>query len=685
MQTGYPSWLYRGGCGTRPDPSTAGVADLAPSRTTVAVATWALLLAFGCHDAAVDEAAASTEETGEPIGEDEEPAGSTADPPLVFCEGPSRVRYAAHDGEIDAFPDDWLTQDATTATGVKVRRVHPQDALARFSGLFEGLASLDGFGTTAPAFLRVVGSLDPSTLPAPGTETDPASSSLLLIDLDAEDSTFVAFDWRIEAERDAGETLMVEPLSALRPGTRYGLALTRRARDLGGDCIAPSETMRALLSGTSTDPSLVRLGDRHAELIARLTAAEAIEGPGDLSAAIVFTTQTTLHESTTIATAIRQSSPPPLQMGTCSPHGACSRCEVTVTMADFRDEDGIVVHPPEPGSFYAVPVTAFLPSVGAPPHPTILYGHGLDGDRTYAASIAGAACEEGYAVVAIDAPKHGGHPDAPVIQPALDLMGITGDADDPFVALRARDNFRQATYDKLQLLRGIDAGLDVDGDGQPDFDGHRMHYVGVSLGAVMAPPLLAYAPQVRSATLIVGGVRLTSIISEPSELGAIVVLVTQGMQRAERARFLAMTQAALDRGDPEVFAGHVLQHRLEGFDSAEPQILIPMAVEDTIVPNSTTGHLARALGVPIAGEVWSLMREVAVEPQLPVQGNLAPGRTGALFQFAAVLAANGGPELEPATHINLQYDLLAQEQRMTFLRTAETSDGAIVLDPFVEP
>jgi dienelactone hydrolase len=644
-----------------------------------------LLLGAGCSD---PEAIASQEETGEPdesSSSDEDPTDSDDSAPAIeFCEGPVEIRYDLEPGEIDAFPDDLLTEDASTATGLRIRRLHPSPPFARYPGLFDGLATLDGFGTTAPAFVRLRGSVDLATLPAPGTEADPGQSSLLLVDIDAPSPTFVEFEWRIEEELDDAITIFVDPLRPLRPGARYGLVLTRGIRDLQGDCIAPSATMRALLARDEVEPSVSRVGPRYDALLEQLRFAGVIDGPGDVSAAFVFTTQTTLDESTTIATSIKHAAAPPLEPGFCAPSGSCTRCDLTLTVADFRDDAGVIVPGEEPQRFHSVPVVAFVPAQGNGPFPTIVYAHGLDGDRTYAVALAADACSEGHAVVAIDAPKHGDHPDAPILNPALDLMGITGDPEDPFDALAARDNFRQATFDKLQLLRRIEAGMDVDESGQPDLAFERVHYFGVSLGAVTAPPFLAFAPEVRSATLVVGGVRLTDIVSDASELGALASIVTSGMSSAQRGRFMAMAQAALDRGEPEVFTKHVLVDRIEGFDTGRPQILAQMAVDDTIVPNSSTAYMLRALGMPIVGPAWIPMRNVDVEPTLPLRANLGPGRTGGLFQFKDVPAPGSTSELDPATHMNLQYDRLAHEQRMAFLRSAEEPTGAIIIDPFAD-
>src|SRR5690606_6872019 len=90
-----------------------------------------------------------------------------------------------------------------------------------------------------------------------------------------------------------------------------------------------------------------------------------------------------------------------------------------------------------------------------------------------------AARDSETVVVAIDALEHGAHPTADgagVTQVmnffAVDLGGPSVDA------LRLRENFRQSTYDKLQVTRAILANLDLDGNGTDDVDPSRMAYLG---------------------------------------------------------------------------------------------------------------------------------------------------------------------------------------------------------------
>jgi hypothetical protein len=53
----------------------------------------------------------------------------------------------------------------------------------------------------------------------------------------------------------------------------------------------------------------------------------------------------------------------------------------------------------------------------------------------------------------------------------------------------------------MQLVRVIEVGMDVDGDGQPDLDPGRIYYHGVSAGAVYGSIFLALEPSVRAGVM----------------------------------------------------------------------------------------------------------------------------------------------------------------------------------------
>src|SRR5262249_37742873 len=120
--------------------------------------------------------------------------------------------------------------------------------------------------------------------------------------------------------------------------------------------------------------------------------------------------------------------------------------------------------------------------------------HGFGGSNldllTRAAPV---LADHGLAGIAITAVSHGRRGSV------LDLLRSTG--------LKVRDIFRQTNADQTSLVRMIDAGIDIDGDGQPDLDPARTGYLGIPLGGLVGGPLVAIEPRIRAAVLNVASGR----------------------------------------------------------------------------------------------------------------------------------------------------------------------------------
>ncbi len=66
--------------------------------------------------------------------------------------------------------------------------------------------------------------------------------------------------------------------------------------------------------------------------------------------------------------------------------------------------------------------------------------------------------------------------------------------------IQERDGARQTVADLMQLVRVVQVGVDVNGDGSWDLDGDRIYYHGVSAGARIGTVFVALEPSV-SATV----------------------------------------------------------------------------------------------------------------------------------------------------------------------------------------
>ncbi len=171
----------------------------------------------------------------------------------------------------------------------------------------------------------------------------------------------------------------------------------------------------------------------------------------------------------------------------------------------------------------------FLPSGPKPSSgwPVAIVGHGGGQHKeAQAYRLGGSLASQGVATIAISAVGCGGGPlgtlrvdlisGESLILPSggrgfdQDGDGIIGNhegatATAPRRLLGLGDSQRQTVVDWMRLVRVIQAGMDVDGDGAADLDPSRISYVGVSFGGGLGPQLLAIEPRVRAGVFNVPG------------------------------------------------------------------------------------------------------------------------------------------------------------------------------------
>jgi dienelactone hydrolase len=367
-----------------------------------------------------------------------------------------------------------------------------------------------------------------------------------------------------------------------------------------------------------------------------------------------------------------------------------TRCEAAFVAGDYRDVDGVIRRAPgvpvSPRTTYRLPFSVWLPRSGAAPFAAVLYGHGVGGDRNQVEPFLELAVSRGIAVVAMDTLEHGEHP--------TNQDGLTGPSSvlrfftvgDPRTrtihATRLRDNFRQATYDKLQLLSLLRAGLDLTGDGRAEIDHGRLAYLGVSLGGMMTPELAALSDDFSAVVVAVGGSHISSIMSESvAYSGLISALRPASITEGDFERLFPIVQTVLDRADPASYAPHVLRDRIRG--GAPPSMLLGVALDDGSMPNTSTYALARVLDVPMIGPVLRPVPDLTMGPSAPVRGNRADGSiTAGLLQFDVVRAED--TSVAPATHDNLPFSEVGMAAWLSFVEPVVEGDAPEVIDAYSE-
>lgn len=162
----------------------------------------------------------------------------------------------------------------------------------------------------------------------------------------------------------------------------------------------------------------------------------------------------------------------------------------------------------------------FLPS-GAKPAggwPVVILGHGgLLSKNSVPFQVAATMATNGIATIAINVVGHGSGPlgTLTVRQMVGDPVtfidggrgidqngdGVIGDNEGvlailPRTIIDRSDAIRQTVVDLMQLIRVIEVGIDVDGDGVGDLDPSRVSFFGNSLGGIYGTILLAVDPNI---------------------------------------------------------------------------------------------------------------------------------------------------------------------------------------------
>ncbi|MCB9506666.1 MAG: hypothetical protein H6697_03245 [Myxococcales bacterium] len=621
-------------------------------------------------DATVDASSDATDASPADIADTADVADAGTPPSATFLYDPFGDR-------VTVLPDDALTvPDATSATGLRIRIDERLPWFAAQTGLArDGLAGLDGMdGWGVNAAIALVFDAPVGEVPS-GWPSSVESDDLRLVALDEAGPRRVPYEAR---HTDDGSLLLI-PMQPLAPRTRHVVVGTRAVLAADGGEIAPGPVVAALLRGEA-DGQLAPMNARYAELL-DTTGLSADE----VAFAVVFTTQDPTSFSRAVAADIAEREYSWDGQPECTSSGdgadAVLHCEGAFEAWSWRDEEGDLGGG-DPVRQYRLRVSAWLPA-GPGPHPTVLFGHGLAHGREVGGGMARICNPLGIAVVAIDAVAHGEHPDAPD-DDAMVLFDFFALSLNPLTHLprRLRDNFRQSTWDKLQLLRLLELHPDVDGDDVPDVDLDRMAYVGESFGGIMAIELLALTDRFEAAALQLAGGRVTSIISDARRFQVFSLIAGGGQDPSDVQRFYPVIQAVVDPGDASTWAPHVLSDRLPEIGGAPPHLLVQLVIDDDTIPDPSSDSLVRALGIP---QVPPVIRAVPMAPETgdaPVSGNAGDGaRTEGFFQFDRI-RRNPAADIEPATHDFMPSSEEGQYQVREFLRAWVAGDLPVIDDPF---
>ena len=326
------------------------------------------------------------------------------------------------------------------------------------------------------------------------------------------------------------------------------------------------------------------------------------------------------------------------------------------TAAKYIPATGTLTGMPQVQGSNDLIVEVFVPSGTKPAGgwPVAIFGHGF-GDSMYGApwTVAASFAAQGIATMAIQVVGHGGgalgtlnvtrSDGAPVVVPAggrgIDQDG-NGTIDStegssaapPRGILGSRDGLRQTVADLMQLVREIQVGVDIDGDGSTDFDANRIYYSGQSFGGIYGTIFLGVESAIKAGVPNVPGGSIIEIVRLSPVfrlLGAIALAGHQpslinlpplpnvpppsNLQFNENmplrdlptvvnnvpgalaiAQYLDRTQWVSQAGNPVSYAPFIRKAPLHG-NAAKP-VIFQFAKGDMTVPNPTTSAILRAGG-----------------------------------------------------------------------------------------
>ena len=357
---------------------------------------------------------------------------------------------------------------------------------------------------------------------------------------------------------------------------------------------------------------------------------------------------------------------------------------------------------PVPQSTNRIQVTLFLPA-GAKPAggwPTAIFGHGFTDSKDGAPWVVGSSlAHAGIATVAINVVGHGGgslgtytvmsNSGATVTLPSGG-RGIDQDGNGTIESTEGvsavgtqslignRDGLRQTTIDLMQLVRVLEGGVDVDGDGSADLSTSRIYYAGQSFGGIYGLQLLGLEPDIRAGVPNVPGGPIIEIARLSPSFRPLVgiSLITRTPSLYNTVPNSTLTSFVeniplrnlppLEDIVPGASAVQALIDNTEWAQQAAnpaayaPFITRPVIIQfargDKTVPNPTTTAILRA-------------------------GHLAARAT--LFRNDLAHAANPAVSKNPHTFLTnvvgagAPYAIAAQQQIATFF----ASDGAATIDP----
>ncbi len=303
--------------------------------------------------------------------------------------------------------------------------------------------------------------------------------------------------------------------------------------------------------------------------------------------------------------------------------------------------------------------------------PTVVFQHGMEGQRGDCLTIANSLARQGWATASIEVVEHGtrgddstkrGDAKSDYARSTSTYKGPDGFTDKTadgsnfppnqlfgslYRIAGMRDQFKQSAIDHTTLRRILGASPTLDGlasgGATPKIDGSKVAYVGDSLGGIIGALTAGIEPDHAGYVLDVPGAGIFTEVA-PGAPKIYVLLkaaasLFYGYDRTQLPPWhpvLQIFQHVMDGGDPIAVAGTVMSPVAIGGATPKPRnVLMIEVLADELVSNNATEALARAMGVAMAKPHAPTLRAplVEVDGAAGVHDTPAMGVTGLVVQM----------------------------------------------------
>ncbi len=346
--------------------------------------------------------------------------------------------------------------------------------------------------------------------------------------------------------------------------------------------------------------------------------------------------------------------------------------------------------------------------------PVAIFGHGF-GDSKYGApwTVASVFASRGIATLAVNVVGHGGGAlgtlnvlragDTPV-QLSAGGRGFDQDgngaidstegvnATPPRTIIGSRDGLRQTVVDLMQLVRQVEVGMDVDGDGTADLNAQRIYYSGQSFGGIYGTKLLGIEPNIQAGVPNVPGGSITEVartgffrfltaaalatrqpqllnlpptpgvpvpfnlnFNENMPLRDLPLVVNNVPGATAISQVLDRFEWVQQSGNPVSYASLIRKAPLMG--SAPKGVIVQIAKGDSTVPNPSSSAIVRAGSLQDRATYFRNDLAFAANPGVPKNPHTfltniaipaaAPYAVAAQQQIAIFFASNGAQTIDP--------------------------------------